>query len=298
MLKSVVVLVSKQRGKTLARKNCLYLNKWADPLFICILRGLGCSGDLVELNSECPQRVDMLSSVQTPAHRVSLARRRRSVPGARVGARIDSVAGGVLGVRRRWAASVVFQAMWEIEEGVGGESVSVDMVSSLAGLKLGFVSFSLLWALFLLGFIELLEAFIASLSCSPFLFIEIEPERPKALGDIDDHVWVDILSIVIEGEAKFDIGFGVVFRCTTRLADRFGKHRVFNTPLCEQGIVGFGIGLAATIVNEAAKLRYRSGNQFNCGGLTIRAPYGAVGHDGQYHSQYPEAFFRHVTGLK
>ena len=31
-----------------------------------------------------------------------------------------------------------------------------------------------------------------------------------------------------------DVGFGGVFRCTTELADRFGKNRVFNTPLCEQ----------------------------------------------------------------
>nr|KAJ0220866.1 hypothetical protein LSAT_V11C200068470 [Lactuca sativa] len=95
-----------------------------------------------------------------------------------------------------------------------------------------------------------------------------------------------------------DVGFGGVFRCTTGLADQFGKHRVFNTPLCEQGIVGFGIGLAAMIVNEAAKFRYRSGNEFNCGGLTIRTPYGAVGHGGHYHSQSPEAFFCHVPGLK
>ncbi|OVA11544.1 Transketolase-like [Macleaya cordata] len=129
-----------------------------------------------------------------------------------------------------------------------------------------------------------------------------------------------------------DVSFGGVFRCTTGLADRFGDKRVFNTPLCEQGIVGFGIGLAAmgnraiaeiqfadyifpafdqayflsifsfthscTIVNEAAKFRYRSGNQFNCGGLTIRTPYGAVGHGGHYHSQSPEAFFCHVPGLK
>jgi 2-oxoisovalerate dehydrogenase E1 component beta subunit len=52
------------------------------------------------------------------------------------------------------------------------------------------------------------------------------------------------------------------------------------------------------IVNEAAKFRYRSGNEFNCGGLTIRTPYGAVGHGGHYHSQSPEAFFCHVPGLK
>ncbi len=63
-----------------------------------------------------------------------------------------------------------------------------------------------------------------------------------------------------------------------------------------QGIVGFGVGAAALgctaiaeiqfadyiypaydqIVNEAAKYRYRSGGAFNCGGLTVRAPYGAT----------------------
>jgi len=51
------------------------------------------------------------------------------------------------------------------------------------------------------------------------------------------------------------------------------------------------------IVNEAAKYRYRSGNQFNVGGLTIRSPYGAVGHGGLYHSQSPEAYFAHTPGL-
>lgn len=33
-------------------------------------------------------------------------------------------------------------------------------------------------------------------------------------------------------------------------------------------------------------------------GLTIRSPYGAVGHGGHYHSQSPEAFFCHIPGLK
>ncbi|KAL6046221.1 hypothetical protein STEG23_000386 [Scotinomys teguina] len=97
-----------------------------------------------------------------------------------------------------------------------------------------------------------------------------------------------------------------------------GKDRVFNTPLCEQGIVGFGIGIAVTgataiaeiqfadyifpafdqIVNEAAKYRYRSGDLFNCGSLTIRAPWGCVGHGALYHSQSPEAFFAHCPGIK
>lgn len=115
-----------------------------------------------------------------------------------------------------------------------------------------------------------------------------------------------------------DVSFGGVFRATTGLAEKFGRDRVFNTPLTEQGIAGFAIGMAAVghtaiaeiqfadyifpafdqIVNEAAKYRYRSGNQFDVGGLTIRAPCSAVGHGGHYHSQSPEAFFAHCPGLK
>ncbi|RKP01242.1 hypothetical protein CXG81DRAFT_29792 [Caulochytrium protostelioides] len=122
-------------------------------------------------------------------------------------------------------------------------------------------------------------------------------------------------SAILFGE---DVAFGGVFRCSMGLESRFGKDRVFNTPLSEQGLVGFGIGVAAQgataiaeiqfadyvfpafdqIVNEAAKYRYRSGNQFHCGGLTIRMPGMAVGHGGHYHSQSPEAFFAHVPGLK
>jgi 2-oxoisovalerate dehydrogenase E1 component beta subunit len=52
------------------------------------------------------------------------------------------------------------------------------------------------------------------------------------------------------------------------------------------------------IVNEAAKFRYRSGNQFECGSLTIRTTWGAVGHGALYHSQSPEAYFAHTPGLK
>ncbi|CAF1162176.1 unnamed protein product [Rotaria sordida] len=120
---------------------------------------------------------------------------------------------------------------------------------------------------------------------------------------------------IIFGE---DVAFGGVFRCTTDLRSKYGADRVFNTPLCEQGIVGFGIGAAVAgttaiaeiqfadyifpaydqIVNEASKYRYRSQNLFNCGKLIIRAPWGAVGHGALYHSQSPEAQFMHTPGLK
>jgi len=122
-------------------------------------------------------------------------------------------------------------------------------------------------------------------------------------------------SAVIFGE---DVAFGGVFRTTMGLREEFGDHRVFNTPLCEQGIAGFAIGYASMgktaiaeiqfadyiypafdqIVNEAAKFRYRSGNEFDVGGLVFRAPCGAVGHGGHYHSQSPEAYFVHTPGVK
>ena len=115
-----------------------------------------------------------------------------------------------------------------------------------------------------------------------------------------------------------DVAFGGVFRATVDLREKYGAHRVFNTPLCEQGIAAFAIGIAAMgrtaiaeiqfadyifpafdqIVNEAAKYRYRSGGMFDVGGLVIRAPSGAVGHGGHYHSQSPEAYFAHTPGLK
>lgn len=136
-----------------------------------------------------------------------------------------------------------------------------------------------------------------------------------AINDAMDIALATDDSAIIFGE---DVKFGGVFRCCVGLNEKYGDDRVFNTPLCEQGIAGFGVGVAAAgstaiaeiqfadyihpafdqIVNEAAKYRYRSGNEFDSGRLTIRTPYGAVGHGGHYHSQSPEAFFCHAAGLK
>mgnify|MGYP003664051454 FL=1 len=122
--------------------------------------------------------------------------------------------------------------------------------------------------------------------------------------------------VMVFGE---DVGhFGGVFRATSNLQQKFGKARCFNTPLTEQGIIGFANGLAShgsvpvaeiqfgdyifpafdQIVNETAKFRYRSGGQFTCGTLTIRTPYGGGIAGGLYHSQSPEAFFAHIPGMK
>ncbi|KAK4665877.1 hypothetical protein QC763_408840 [Podospora pseudopauciseta] len=123
-------------------------------------------------------------------------------------------------------------------------------------------------------------------------------------------------SVLIFGE---DVAFGGVFRCTGKLAETYGADRVFNTPLTEQGIMGFAIGAAAEgmrpvaeiqfadyvypafdqLVNEAAKYRYRDGAcGRSAGGLTVRMPCGGVGHGALYHSQSPESLFTHIPGLR
>lgn len=132
------------------------------------------------------------------------------------------------------------------------------------------------------------------------------------------------LTIAMEADDKMlvfgeDVGhFGGVFRATSGLQEKFGRERCFNTPLTEQGIAGFANGLASNgmtpvaeiqfadyifpafdqIVNEAAKFRYRSGNEFDVGGLTFRTPYGGGIAGGHYHSQSPEAYFTQTPGLK
>jgi 2-oxoisovalerate dehydrogenase E1 component beta subunit len=121
--------------------------------------------------------------------------------------------------------------------------------------------------------------------------------------------------VVLLGE---DIGkFGGVFRATAGLYEEFGADRVIDTPLAEGGIVGTAVGMALyglrpvpeiqfadfifpafdQIVNELAKLRYRSGGQYPCP-LVIRTPYGGGIRGGHYHSQSPEALFIHTAGLK
>ncbi|MGL4711475.1 MAG: alpha-ketoacid dehydrogenase subunit beta, partial [Shewanella sp.] len=109
----------------------------------------------------------------------------------------------------------------------------------------------------------------------------------------------EALSIAMQADERMvvfgeDVGhFGGVFRATSGLQEKFGRARCFNTPLTEQGIAGFANGLASNgmtavaeiqfadyifpafdqIVNESAKFRYRSGNEFDVGGLVFRTPY-------------------------
>ena len=121
--------------------------------------------------------------------------------------------------------------------------------------------------------------------------------------------------VLVLGE---DVGrFGGVFRATTGLFEEFGAERCVDTPLAESGIIGTAIGMALyglrpvpeiqfadfiypaydQIVNELAKMRYRSGGEYPAP-LVIRTPVGGGIKGGHYHSQSPEALFIHVPGLK
>ena len=122
-------------------------------------------------------------------------------------------------------------------------------------------------------------------------------------------------NVVVFGE---DVGyFGGVFRCTDGLQAKYGTSRVFDTPIAEGGLVGVGIGMGAyglrpvvevqfadyiypaydQIVSEAARIRYRSANDFTAP-MTIRMPCGGGIYGGQTHSQSPESLFTHVCGLR
>jgi len=110
---------------------------------------------------------------------------------------------------------------------------------------------------------------------------------------------------------------GGVFKATTGLYEQFGEHRVLDTPLAESAIAGVGIGAAMygmrpiaemqfadfimpavnQIVSEAAKIRYRSNNDWSCP-MVIRAPFGGGIHGALYHSQSVEALFAGTPGLK
>ncbi len=120
--------------------------------------------------------------------------------------------------------------------------------------------------------------------------------------------------IIVMGE---DVGEGGVFRATQGFIDEFGPDRCIDTPLAESAIVGVAIGASLNgvlpiaeiqfadfihpamdqLVNEAARLRYRSNGGWGCP-ITVRAPYGGGIHGGPYHSQSVEAIYGHVPGLK
>ncbi len=120
--------------------------------------------------------------------------------------------------------------------------------------------------------------------------------------------------VMVLGE---DVGAkGGVFLVTDGLHKKFGEARVIDTPLAESSIAGVALGLAIagkkpvaemqftdfahyafnSIVNEAAKYRYRTDGDWSVP-MVVRAPMGGHAHGALYHSQSIEARFA-TPGLK
>ncbi len=118
------------------------------------------------------------------------------------------------------------------------------------------------------------------------------------------------------------IGLGVpdpsgVFGTTKGLVEKYGRERIYDMPISENGMTGIALGSALVgmrpvmthmrlefamlaidqIVNQAAKWHYMFGGQ-SCVPLTIRMIIGRGWGQGPQHSQSLHAWFAHIPGLK
>ncbi|WP_026532085.1 alpha-ketoacid dehydrogenase subunit beta [Arthrobacter sp. H41] len=121
--------------------------------------------------------------------------------------------------------------------------------------------------------------------------------------------------VILMGE---DIGkLGGVFRITDGLQKDFGPHRVLDSPLAEAGIMGTAVGMAYRgyrpvveiqfdgfiypafdqIVCQVAKIHYRTQGAVKMP-ITIRVPFGGGIGSPEHHSESPEAYFTHTSGLR
>ena len=155
-----------------------------------------------------------------------------------------------------------------------------------------------------------------------------EAEEPEINSINDKIVMVDAINHALDEEMEVnkkmivygeDIADpkGGVFTATKGLTDKYGKERVFNSPLAEASIVGTAIGLAVTgwkpcveiqfgdyiwpammqIRDEAACIRYRSNGTWTSP-LVIRVAVGGYIHGGLYHSQSIDSYFFNIPGIR
>jgi 2-oxoisovalerate dehydrogenase E1 component beta subunit len=119
--------------------------------------------------------------------------------------------------------------------------------------------------------------------------------------------------VILLGE---DVGlYGGAFKVTAGFLEKFGKDRIIDTPISEEGYTGVAIGAAFNglrpivefqfidfianafnmITNFAAKSRYRWGAGVP---MVMRGPSGGGVRAGPFHSQNPEMHFVHTPGIK
>ena len=157
--------------------------------------------------------------------------------------------------------------------------------------------------------------------------IDTSSEEQIHESDSDSCVMVDAINHALAEELSHnkkmvlfgqDIagGKGGVFTATRGLTEKFGKNRVFNSPLAESSIVGTAIGLATLgykpvveiqfgdyiwtammqLRNELSTLRYRSNGDWSCP-VVVRVPVGGYIHGSLCHSQSIDGYFAHMPGL-
>ncbi|MBK7358964.1 MAG: tungsten formylmethanofuran dehydrogenase [Saprospiraceae bacterium] len=116
-----------------------------------------------------------------------------------------------------------------------------------------------------------------------------------------------------------DVGkrLGGVFREAATLAQKFGDHRVFNTPIQEAFIVGSTVGMSAVglkpivevqfadyiwpglnqLFTEVARSCYLTNGKYPVS-MILRVPIGAYGSGGPYHSSSVESVVCNIKGVK
>lgn len=137
--------------------------------------------------------------------------------------------------------------------------------------------------------------------CALFALREILEDHPEAL---------------LYGQ---DVGrrLGGVFREAATLAQQFGDHRIFNTPIQEAFIIGSTVGMAAVglkpivevqfadyiwpglnqLFTELSRSYYLSNGKWAASAV-IRVPIGAYGSGGPYHSSSVESIVTNIRGIK
>lgn len=116
-----------------------------------------------------------------------------------------------------------------------------------------------------------------------------------------------------------DVGarLGGVFREAATLAQKFGDHRVFNTPIQEAFIIGSTVGMSAVglkpivevqfadyiwpglnqLFTEVSRSNYLSNGKWPVS-MILRVPIGAYGSGGPYHSSSVESIVASIRGIK
>ncbi|MBA4170902.1 MAG: alpha-ketoacid dehydrogenase subunit beta [Chloroflexi bacterium] len=144
---------------------------------------------------------------------------------------------------------------------------------------------------------------------------EVELTYRDAINAALDDALAEDATVLLMGE---DVSSdGGVFKTNAGLVEKYGRERILNTPICENGFIGVALGMSVTglrpiveimfsdflptagdaIVNELPKFRFMSGGQTSVP-VTVRSIAGATGRFGTQHSATGESWYMALPGLR